>query len=790
MGNYLAHISYDGREQSVIKHAKNTAEYAAAALEDVGLRHTAYLCGFLHDLGKNTSAFQSYILAQGNIAKGSVNHTFAGPKYILTKFHKENGETYEDVAAEIIAYAMAAHHGQFDIVDEKHRSGFQHREAAEDICYDEALTAFIDEQTEKEISCLFTKAVAELEPRLQRICDIAGEKCDDEVAFYSGLLARLLLSAVVEGDRRDTAEFFNDKTYETINCDKSFWENSLNIVEARLKNMPAETLIRQTRRYFSQRCKDAAQGKSGIYRLNLPTGGGKTLSGLRFALEHAKTHGKKRIIFTAPLLSILDQNADVIREFIQNDNIILEHHSNIVRENTWDENDADRQELLAENWNSPIIITTLVQLLNTLFEGNNSSVRRMHSLCNSVIVIDEVQSVPVKMLTLFNLAINFLTEICNTTVLLCSATQPCLEKAHHPLLDKAMDIVPYDEEKWKVFDRTEIIDSGGVLLENIPEFIAERLTDTHSLLVACNKRKEAEYIFRALESVDTQKFFLSAGMCSAHRRSTLQKMKNHLAVVNEKNKVICVSTQVIEAGVDISFGCVVRIAAGLDSIIQAAGRCNRNGETDRRSPVYVVRCLDENLSRLKEIKRAQDAAVAVLNTYSKDRGKYDNNLASDKAVKAYYESLYRNMEGGGQDFPVEEGSIYDFLSENITYANDMYKCADKYYLRQAFKTAGNLFKVFDDNTYDVIVPYGEGEELIANMYSERALRDIAYMQQQVEKAKHYSISLYNYQYEKLLKEGRIKTIADGRVSILDATHYDREHIGFTETGEKPQGIFI
>ena len=153
----------------------------------------------------------------------------------------------------------------------------------------------------------------------------------------------------------------------------------------------------------------------------------------------------------------MDQNADVIREFIQNDNIILEHHSNIVRENTWDENDADRQELLAENWNSPIIITTLVQLLNTLFEGNNSSVRRMHSLCNSVIVIDEVQSVPVKMLTLFNLAINFLMEICNTTILLCSATQPCLEKAHHPLLDKAIDIVPYDEEKWKVFDRTNII---------------------------------------------------------------------------------------------------------------------------------------------------------------------------------------------------------------------------------------------------------------------------------------------------------------------------------------------
>ena len=260
MGNYLAHISYDGREQSVIKHAKNTAEYAAAALEAVGLRHTAYLCGFLHDLGKNTSTFQCYILAQGNIVKGSVNHTFAGPKYILTKFHKENGETYEDVAAEIIAYAMAAHHGQFDIVDEKHRSGFQHREAAEDIGYDEVLAVFMDEQTEKETACLITKAVAELEPRLQNICEIAGEKCDDEVAFYSGLLARLLLSAVVEGDRRDTAEFFNNSKHETINCDKEFWANYLNVVESKIKNMPAETLIQQTRRYFSQRCSTRQRG--------------------------------------------------------------------------------------------------------------------------------------------------------------------------------------------------------------------------------------------------------------------------------------------------------------------------------------------------------------------------------------------------------------------------------------------------------------------------------------------------------------------------------------------------
>lgn len=716
MLNHLAHISEDGRIQTVEEHARNTAEYAAESLRDIGLGHAAYLCGLLHDCGKMTEAFQNYLHANGSMRRGSVNHTFAGPKYILERFHQQPVQTYEDIAAELLAYAMAAHHGQFDAVDEKHRSGLQHRRDAPAADYEEARrNCLAGCCAEREIDALFEAAVAELTPVLDRICSIAQEDRDDEVAFYSGMLARLLLSAVVEGDRRDTSEFFRGARENDAKADAVLWEACLHRVEARLEELPKDTQLQQARRRLSEQCRAAAESAPGIFRLNLPTGGGKTLSGLRFALAHAKAYGKARILFASPLLSILDQNAEVIRRFVQNDDMILEHHSNIVRSEEGDEGALDHNEFLAESWNAPIIITTLVQLLNTLFQGRNSSVRRMHALCNSVIVIDEVQTVPQNMLTLFNLAVNFLAEVCKATVVLCSATQPCLEETAHPLLKEIKEIVPCERGLWSVFDRTEITDAGACRLEDLPRFLADILANVPSLLVVCNRRSQAEQLFRALDLPETRCFHLSAGMCTAHRRATLQRMQKALQAREQDGrqpKVICVSTQVVEAGVDLSFGCVVRLAAGLDNIIQAAGRCNRNGELAGRAPVYIIRCEDENLSKLKQIKRAQDACIALLDAYDEDRGRYANDLASDAAVTEYYRNLYRNMNKGEQDFAVKDVTLYDLLSENNKFANDLYRLHDAYSLRQAFKTAGQYFKVFDEDTRDVVVPYGEGAGII------------------------------------------------------------------------------
>ncbi|MBQ2726264.1 MAG: DEAD/DEAH box helicase family protein, partial [Clostridia bacterium] len=240
--------------------------------------------------------------------------------------------------------------------------------------------------------------------------------------FLYGLLVRLLTSAVMEGDRRDTAEFMSGAVYPP-EADQNLWQTLLAGMEAKLNTLDSSSPINAARRKISDICREAAGKHSGVYRLNVPTGGGKTLSALRYALAHAEKYSKKRIIFTFPLLSVLEQNSDAIRKYT-GDDFVLEHHSNAVQEKISPEK-LDDYELLTENWSSPIIITTLVQLLNTMFDGKTSSVRRFHALTDTVIVIDEVQTVPGNMLTLFNLAVTFLAEFCNTTVLLCSATQPC-----------------------------------------------------------------------------------------------------------------------------------------------------------------------------------------------------------------------------------------------------------------------------------------------------------------------------------------------------------------------------
>lgn len=220
------------------------------------------------------------------------------------------------------------------------------------------------------------------------------------------------------------------------------------------------TPIQTARRELSELCLQAASKPGGIFRLNLPTGAGKTLSGLRYALKHAEAFGKERIFFISPLLSILEQNAREIRKAIGDDSIVLEHHSDIITGELSDD-ELSRYELLCDSWNSPIVITTLVQFLNTLFSGKTASVRRFNSLANSVIVIDEVQTVPLKTLSLFNYAINFLSEVCNATVVLCSATQPYLEGIHRPLVE-CKDIIEPDIVKRyaTVFKRNSITDKG------------------------------------------------------------------------------------------------------------------------------------------------------------------------------------------------------------------------------------------------------------------------------------------------------------------------------------------
>lgn len=767
---YIAHINENHQMQTVKDHVCRTAERAKDCLSGCGLSEAAYLAGILHDMGKLTPSFQKYIREPDAFAKGSVIHTFQGCKYLLDIYHKDSPENI--FASELLAYAVGAHHGLFDCVDDNGKIGFAYRCEKSDMAYDQALQNFHEEiLPQNELDSLYQKAQAELTEIVQKIDTRYVD--DAAYAFQIGLTARLILSAVIEGDRADTARFMSGIASESARTEterSAVWRERLAFMEQKLAEFPNHTPINRARSTISDRCKAFAEKPKGIYRMNLPTGAGKTLSSLRFALAHAEKYAMKRIIFTAPLLSILEQNAKVIRDFVGDDSLILEHHSNAVNTST-DAAELDKRELLVQSWEAPIILTSMVQLLNTLFDGKTTSIRRFQALCDSILIIDEVQTVPSKMLSMFNMAIEFLAEVCGATVILCSATQPCFEKTLHPLQSVPEDMLEPDGKLMDVFRRNEIRSLGQTTLEKLPETVGRLLEHSQNALVICNTKKEAANLYNAMKQTGLKLFHLSANMCMNHRRNEVEKIKNAL---KQNEKMLCISTQVIEAGVDISFECVLRLSAGMDNIVQAAGRCNRNGEAKELRPVYTINCTDERLGNLPDIRRAKDATQDLLYHYAQNPDSFQNALDSDRSIHYYYESLFGAMNGDLQDYPVKTPrlTLFDILSINQKYADNSCTGVENYALHQAFKTAGRLFKVFEEQTTDILVPYEKGAELITALQNADSLYTDSRMAFLLKQAAGYTVSVYDTELRNLLQMGAIEPICDGAVYALRKEYYD------------------
>lgn len=768
--------------QSCAEHCANTAGYAEECLSVAGLRSSARLVGMIHDMGKLTESFREYInkSAHGEkVRKGSVNHSFAGVKFLFERYHKPNGEPMSNMSCEILAYAAGAHHGQFDCLAPDGSDGFEHRLSAELALYKEAKVNFCTPQILEELDELFEKSVCEIGAIIKALRELTNDT--GEMCFYVSLVCRLLLSALIDADRQDTAEFMLSQQFPNkTEGQGALWSLRLAAVEERLESLPLRYPVDHARRTISRQCGQAPAEASGIYRLPAPTGSGKTLASLRFALATAARHNKRRLIFVTPLLGVLEQNAKVIREYLQDDSLILEHHSNVVHTEE-DSDELDVNELMLENWNSPLIITTFVQLLNSLFDGRGSSVRRMQALQGAVIVIDEVQSLSKHMTSQFNLAMNFLAHICHATVLLCSATQPCLEEVKHPLLPPR-DILEYDEKLWSVFKRTQIFDrrkAGGYTPEELAGLAIDHAQELGSVLIICNKKQQAAQIYKQLRHSRMKAFHLSTSMCMANRIDKYSEINLSLG----KEPLICVATQLVEAGVDLSFGCVIRVIAGMDNVVQAAGRGNRHGGSAALCPVYIVNFRGEDLSRLKDIRQAQIATEELLVRYSADSSIFKNDLQSDTAISYFYRRLYGNMPQGAQDYylPEHKSSIYRLLAMNQDFRGRSRK-AYPYTIGQAFKTAGAEFKVFEDNTVDVLVPYRAGAELIAELCSSRAVYDLAYRKQLLEQSKMHSVSVFSYQLELLRKNGGVGALFGEAIWLVLPNFYS-EDLGINFSGD-------
>lgn len=772
---YKAHISGE-RIQTCNEHSKNTAVLTAQALNCIDMNNLGYICGLLHDVGKYTDEFNGYIEAAANgehVVKGSVIHSFAGVRLILERYHskynQKSSNGWENLTAEIIATAIGCHHGLFDEFDSNNHSGLHHRMAKQPQYDKSAITNFISECTSyEELDDLFNAANVDV----TNIANLIFKSYTDEANFMFciGCLQRIVISALIDSDRKDTAEFMINKSFSDLSIDaECVWKGALQNVEELINEFPQYTDIDKARREMSDYCATFAEKKGAIYQLDLPTGAGKTLSSLRYALKHASIYSKARIIFAVPLLSVLDQNAEVIRNAIRNDDIILEHHSNIVQEEELFEQNSYKDYLI-ETWDSPIIITTLVQLMNTCFKGKTSSVRRFHSLCNSIVVIDEVQTVPEKMLSLFNMMINFLSEICGATVILCSATQPALEQIDdHSLKISKEAIIPDSKLSYykDIFRRNKVKYEGLCSVENIIDLVDSYSKQYSSVLVICNTKSQAADLFKILHNQYKNCFHLSTSMCMAHRRRTVTETKNILDI-NEP--IICISTQLIEAGVDVSFGSVIRYTAGIDSIVQSAGRCNRHAEKDINSPVSVVSLKNEKLQYLKDIKRSQDATKELIAEFDKNPRNFDSNLISNKSIKYYYSRLYfqLNRTKGYTEYTVNRHTLFDLLSLNHTYCRG--DC--DFVMHQAFKIAGTEFEVFDTDQVSVIVPYKDGKYIIQDILSERAQNDLLFLKKLLNKAKVYCVNLFRYQFDNLMKDGAIYSDSLNNIYFLDENYYD------------------
>ena len=601
----------------------------------------------------------------------------------------------------------------------------------------------------------------------------------------------MLLSVLVNADHTDAAEFSSGEAIASAYGDTAFWEACRDVLEKRLSAFDKQTPIQQLRGEISQEVLWAADKEGNVVRLNVPTGGGKTLSSLRYAVHYARNFRKKRIIYVAPFNSILEQNAAEFKKFLPDDVEILEHFGDVI-----DFEDGNQNyRYYTDNWGSPIIATSMVQFLNTLFSGKITSVRRMRGLIHSVIILDEIQSVPIECISLFDLAINFLTGICGCTVVLCSATQPTLGEVKHKIRMSDHSELMGNYAKYAArFKRTEILDSrkkNGYTYEEAAGFVLNIAGQSKSVLFIVNTKTAAKTVYAMLSdrlsalnlSSEYELFHLSTHMCPAHRKAVLSALK---ASLNSPKKVICISTQLIEAGVDISFETVVRSLAGLDSIIQAAGRCNRHQET-ALGKVHIVNVSEENISKIKTIKIGASITRSMLELLRKNPSLFHGDAADADAISFYYEKYFQEAKDE-LDYRVTVGgdldtTLYRLLSNNRDVKNRARVYSDSgfnYCFNQSFKTAGEAFKAIEDYHHTVVVPYGQGKEMIAQLCSAQSARLPASFFRTLQQ---YSIGLSDRQCE-----GRVVKDEETGVLLLKDGFYNVEY-GFDPEGE-PEILFI
>jgi len=811
MSSYKARYrtNSDTEYQLLSTHLDETAVLADLFAKKIGLQKPAILTALVHDLGKNCNSWAEYLENSHKTGKKSdkEDHGTAGGQYLYSIISKSPYSGNEFIA-QLLAACVMYHHGPGlpDVIKTDGTAQLIKRiEKSKEETHVEEAVANLEMSIKEKIDGILTNEnfISEMMGKLR---DLTKSEINQARYFNLGLTARFLSSCLIDADRRSSALF--DRGIPVNKEDavkKADWKVLRERLENKLAELPSSGKLNEIRRAISARCVEFAKRDDGMYTLSAATGAGKTLASLRYALAHAELTGKDRVFIIAPYTSILDQNADVIRDILdpkgKNGEVVLEHHSNLEQSEKT-EHFIDS----SETWNVPIIITTMVQFLEVLFGYGTRKIRRMHQLANSIIIFDEVQTLPVYCTYLFTWALRYLCQSTNVSILLCTATQPGFDRLKRDYalpLSTDNEIVPDVTRHLEDLQRVELMDKTrieGWTLDQVAEFIEE--SEEKSVLTVVNTKSQARKLYTVLskQHPDWHIVHLSANMCPAHRRRDISNLKEHLT--NKSNKCVCISTRLIEAGVDIDFEGAIRFMAGFDSIIQTAGRCNRNGYLKNsqgnsvKGKTWIINIVkdEEKISSLPDLLRGQEIMKRVLGEFHDDEEKYGYNLMHPELIANYFYYYYNKMPDAFLKYKVRnlDETILDLLSDNIKSEEEYKQIAIQKYgdkaksltqFRQSFETAWEEFEVIAQNTIGVIVPFEKGKEIINELYS---LPNTEHCVELLQEAQQYSVNIYFNEKDRKLDKSIIEKVPlenNLEIYTVNEKYYD-QNMGLTDVEGK------
>lgn len=700
---YIARTSKcHDKKQTIKEHSIQTAElassYAISPLKDI-----AYNCGVFHDLGKYQRSFVLKIMEKPTL---KVAHAQCGA-IELKNIEKDS------ITTKMMQYCIAGHHAGLhnfgNKCDDENQStlcGVLKRET-------EDYSAYKDELKIKNLN-------------QQEIFDFFKKDCRtyDELSDKFAFLTRYIFSCLTDADSLNSEYFEIQKERQTV---KSDFIEALNILNNVLSNFKCETKLQKTRNLLQKQVFDKVNEKSDIYLMNMPTGSGKTLCSLKFALEKAVKYNKKRIIYVIPYNSIIDQMANTVEKLLGEEISVLRHQSTFNFENIEDEEERTSYKHATENWDADFIITTTVQFFESVYGNKRGKLRKMHNLADSIIIFDEAHLMPAEYLKPCLNVIAHITKNLNSEAIFLTATMPNYDKLFDGYSNiKILDLVTDKSD----FDKFEKCNYTHVNFADEDELISHSL-NLKSKLIVCNTKKRARDIFYKIIG---EKYHLSTYMTVLDRQETIQTIRQRL---EDKADITVVSTSLIEAGVDLDFETVYREMTGLDSILQAGGRCNREGYFDKGN-VYIFSLPQTRVNNIKN---------TITNGIIKE---FDNIL---DGIDAYYERLYLTNKIDN-----------NFCDMKKTKIDEVYKIA--------FKTYAEKFKLISDNSLSIVIPNDEYSKKIVEFMKNTGIP-------QHKKLQKYLCNININEVNEL--QGVIQEYA-GIYCLANLDYYDSE-VGLKLTGK-------